>query len=613
MEQYVIQTRNYLKMKYLIFTLLTFLAASAFSQKNNEEFFVKVDTFMFHYVTNGKVNYKAIKSNSEDLNKLILFIENKSLDSLDKNTKKAYLINAYNLYVIKQVISKYPLKSPMDVAGFFETTKFNVGGKKYTLNHIENNILRKEYKDPRLHFVLVCGAIGCPVIANFGYNPIELDAQLKSQTKKALNNSKFVYQNDKGVFLSEIFSWYKEDFGGSTESAVNYINKYRTKAFSKTANVQFYPYDWKLNEFIGKRNEYSIKTEELVIEKTIVNIDTLQVVAEKIDENTKLDDTLNTSKNELQIENIHIEKDSLFAIETIHQEELAPINDEEINLQTYTAGTLLRKGQFDFTLFNTIYTETKGNWLGNDFSGNRTSLFTSSIQILYGVSKSKRVNVGLELNYKTTANSKEAGFNRMLDVFTLQNNATRRSGLANVGLRAKVSPFKGVNDFSIQSTFYIPTIKSPEGYTNHLAGGDGEGNLTWSDWNRYVSWTQFFYVKSFNKFQLFTEVDLLYRRRVLKSQMDHLDLPATVIFSYFPTKKITFYGIGQYATRFLYNINPSIVNDWVQPMNYSTLGLGFKYQPKSNITIELLYTNFVRGVNTGLGSTFNLGIKILTK
>ena len=57
----------------------------------------------------------------------------------------------------------------MDVPGFFDNKSTIINSEIYSLNAIENDILRKKYKDPRFHFVLVCGAIGCPPITNFAY------------------------------------------------------------------------------------------------------------------------------------------------------------------------------------------------------------------------------------------------------------------------------------------------------------------------------------------------------------------------------------------------------------------------------------------------------------
>lgn len=592
---------------FIVFIALLFVSPThSSSQMTMSDFDEKANEFFYKYVTTGKVNYGAIKQNSIELDMLIAFYETTKIDSLAGSKKLAFLINVYNLSVINQIVKKYPTKSPKDIPGFFDINKFTLAGKKITLNYLENEIIRKQFKDPRIHFVLVCGAIGCPIIINEAYTADSLEIQMERQTAIAINNTQFIYKKETTFFISEIFKWYKDDFGAGSKGVVNFINKYRKKKIGPNDKIDYYPYNWSINEFKGKINSITIEEIQKVEERLPINADWVGVSI-KLDSAKALPAEIPEVALVLEEEISSTESFDAPSLEQLPTETAA---DNSIDLQTYTAGTLLHKGQFDFTLFNSIYTETKMNWLGRDFEGNRTTLFTSSLQVLYGISKSRRVNLGVEVNYKSTGRSSDSNILSITDAFTLENNAVLRSGIANVGLRVKVIPFKDVTDFSIQSTFYVPTIANPEGYTN--PDGSGNGNLTWSDWNRYVSWTQFFYTKSYSKSQLFAEVDFLYRRRVTSEQIDHVDLPLTLIYSYFPTKRITLYGIGQHSTRFLYDIMPEVSNDWLQPMNYSTLGLGFKYQPKDNITLELLYTNFVRGVNTGLGSTFNIGIKILT-
>lgn len=180
-----------------------------------------------------------------------------------------------------------------------------------------------------------------------------------------------------------------------------------------------------------------------------------------------------------------------------------------------------------------------------------------------------------------------------------------------MGPRIKIQPFKSVSNFSIQSTVYIPTIRHPEGFNDP----EGNENLYWADWDRITWWNQLFMDKTFGNFQLFTELDFLFRFKKFDNQIGMLDMPASVFLSYFPTTKITFYGMTQHVARFTNNINghDPIVTDWVIPMNYTASGVGFKYQFLPNFNIELLYTNFWRGKNTGLGETFNIGIKFLTR
>ncbi|MCH9661184.1 MAG: DUF547 domain-containing protein [Bacteroidetes bacterium] len=210
-------------------------------------FFADSDAFFSAYVSGGKVNYKEIKNNPETLEAILKLAQKSTVKSQDANTYKAFWINAYNLSVIKGIIDNYGIKSPLDKKGFFDKTRHDVGGKQITLNDIEHKLLRPVFNDARFHFVLVCGAIGCPPLINEAYTPKNVENLLEQQTIKALNNSSFIKVSGKKVAFSEIFKWYKEDFVSGDQNEIDYLNKYRKEPVPSNAKVTYYSYDWRLN------------------------------------------------------------------------------------------------------------------------------------------------------------------------------------------------------------------------------------------------------------------------------------------------------------------------------------------------------------------------------
>ncbi|OAV44256.1 DUF547 domain-containing protein [Lewinella sp. 4G2] len=230
----------------LAFFAFTSVSAAAAPQS----FIADADALFKQHVQSGRVDYASLKS-SGAIDPLVAKIAAVDLSSLSGNERKAYLINAYNILVINQALENYPLKSVMDVSGFFDGKKQTVGGRKLTLNQLEKELLLKEYNDARLHFVLVCGATGCPPITNFAYTAGKLEAQLDQQTKAALNDATFIRTSGSTAQLSQIFDWYKADFGGSKTNVVNWINQYRKAPIAANATVSYYPYDWSLNKPAG--------------------------------------------------------------------------------------------------------------------------------------------------------------------------------------------------------------------------------------------------------------------------------------------------------------------------------------------------------------------------
>jgi len=230
-------------------TILILLLGTFFGfAQTTADFYKKSDAFFKAHVKDGRVDYKTIKSKPETLNELLEMAKAISVSKDNANEYQAFWINGYNLSVIKGIVDNYPLKSPLDVNGFFDKTKYDIGGEDITLNDMEHQLLRENFsKDPRFHFVLVCAGLGCPPIIDEAYLPDIINTQLNRQTKKALNDSNFIQINKNKVKISQIFEWYKGDFEQDGK-LVDFINKYRTEQLPEKSKISYYPYDWRLND-----------------------------------------------------------------------------------------------------------------------------------------------------------------------------------------------------------------------------------------------------------------------------------------------------------------------------------------------------------------------------
>lgn len=222
-------------------------AAPAPKAKPTEAFFKEANTFFGKYVSRGLIAYSRI--NKTELKTLVDQIATMDLSSASTAEKQAFYINAYNVLVIKSLLDNKMPKSPLDVGDFFKKSHLKVAGSTTSLDKLEKKTLFGLKNDARYHFVLVCGAKGCPPITNFAYQPSKLESQLASQTRKAMNDSKFIRVNDsaKKVELSKIFEWYAGDFGG-TDNFIKYVNKYRTNKIPTDYEIGYYEYDWNVNK-----------------------------------------------------------------------------------------------------------------------------------------------------------------------------------------------------------------------------------------------------------------------------------------------------------------------------------------------------------------------------
>lgn len=214
---------------------------------DQEKFYNAADSFLKTHVKNGLVDYDAISKNTAGLDSLIEMIETAQVNSAHKKDYQSFYINAYNFYVIKGIVDDM-LSSPLDKKGFFDTIKRKVAGEQITLNDIENKKLRAQFKDARFHFVLVCGALGCPPLINKAYRPELLEKQLETQTAKAINNNQFIQVKKNKVAVSQIFEWYQEDFTTNGQRILDYISKYRSEPLPEKAKLSFYTYNWNVNK-----------------------------------------------------------------------------------------------------------------------------------------------------------------------------------------------------------------------------------------------------------------------------------------------------------------------------------------------------------------------------
>jgi hypothetical protein len=160
----------------------------------------------------------------------------------------------------------YPKNSIRQISGVWDEIKFNIMGKKYTLEHIEHKILRVKFNEPRIHMAMVCAAIGCPPLRNEPYMAGKLDAQLEDQSIKFLANPEKFRLEETVVYLSPIFKWFASDFvktygkgglfAGNAEAkgaVLRFISEHLDETIkkemeSKKLKIKYLDYDWSLNE-----------------------------------------------------------------------------------------------------------------------------------------------------------------------------------------------------------------------------------------------------------------------------------------------------------------------------------------------------------------------------
>lgn len=211
------------------------------------------DNLLKKYVDQtGMVNYTAFQ-NDKEFNDYIATIGTADIDNLSKNDKLAFYINAYNATVIKNVLDHWPIKSPLEVDGFFNKIKHRVAGKEMTLDELEHKYTLTI--EPVLsHFGLVCGAKSCPKLIAKAYDGRSVIVQLNENAMFFLNDIKNnrIDRENSILYLSEIFKWFPEAFeekyGSLKNTAINFMNE-EDKLFleDNEVEIKFIKYNWQLN------------------------------------------------------------------------------------------------------------------------------------------------------------------------------------------------------------------------------------------------------------------------------------------------------------------------------------------------------------------------------
>ncbi len=203
-----------------------------------------------HVNSAGLVNYQALGKNRAPLDKYLAAVAAAPLPT-DKNARMAFYVDAYNALVLRSVLDKGRPRSVLDVKDFFSAADHTVAGKKVSLDGLEKKELNPFAKDPRTHFVLVCGAVGCPILEAKPFFGTNLSARMDAATRRYLASPAGARVSDGKLELSKIFDWYAADFGGA-EGALSFVKRYLVpEAAAKlgaTPSIGYLDYNWTLNQ-----------------------------------------------------------------------------------------------------------------------------------------------------------------------------------------------------------------------------------------------------------------------------------------------------------------------------------------------------------------------------
>ncbi len=207
-----------------------------------------------------RVDYAGWKRSTPDRDALRRYIDSLTRTdplTLTRPEQFAYWANLYNAVTIQVVVDAFPVGSIRDIRttpllpGPWWKVITQVAGVNLSLNNIEHDILRKGWRDPRVHYSVNCASFSCPNLPLRALGGAGLEAVLDAAARAYVNHSRGVrFEGDKLV-VSSIYRWYGGDFGGTDAKVIAHLSQYaapplraRLQAVNRIARGA---YDWSLN------------------------------------------------------------------------------------------------------------------------------------------------------------------------------------------------------------------------------------------------------------------------------------------------------------------------------------------------------------------------------
>jgi len=220
------------------------------------------DTLLRKHVTEGGfVDYDGLKKDAAALDAYITIIGKADVETLGRDERLALLINAYNAFTLRLILDYYPIDSIKDIASDqrWNAKRWEVAAGIYSVNHIEHELIRPKFAEPRIHFALVCAAVGCPPLRADAYTGARLEEQLTDQTRYVHTHPRWFQLNEaKGeVALTPLYDWFGGDFTQKASSVTAFAAQYSPELVrlinaGKEPRVTFLDYSWKLNSIANR-------------------------------------------------------------------------------------------------------------------------------------------------------------------------------------------------------------------------------------------------------------------------------------------------------------------------------------------------------------------------
>jgi uncharacterized membrane protein YdjX (TVP38/TMEM64 family) len=209
-----------------------------------------------HVDADGWIDYRGLAEAPERLDQYIASLADAPFEELGRDEKLALLINAYNAFTLRLILDHRPVDSIRDIPAEerWDAQRWDLAGDTVSLNQIEHERIRPNFVEPRVHFALVCAAVGCPILRGEAYTADRLEEQLADQNRYVHSHDRwFRFEPEESVVhLTALYNWYGGDFEQVAGSVLEYAARHAPALrealdAGNEVTIRWLDYDWSLN------------------------------------------------------------------------------------------------------------------------------------------------------------------------------------------------------------------------------------------------------------------------------------------------------------------------------------------------------------------------------
>jgi hypothetical protein len=181
------------------------------------------------------------------------------ISNYNRQEQLAYWINLYNALTVSTVANYYPVANIQEInisPGLFSVGPWGaniitVRNTPLSLDDINNRIIRPIWNDPRTHYTLNNATIGAPNLSKTAYQGVILNQQLNDAASNYINSLRGVDVIEGKLFISKLYEWYEEDFGGTKKDVIKHLLQFAKEPLLSQLKhintIDSYIYNWHIN------------------------------------------------------------------------------------------------------------------------------------------------------------------------------------------------------------------------------------------------------------------------------------------------------------------------------------------------------------------------------